>query len=685
MYGDPQSARARIPGPTVPGGRLPRNKSNKRRILWFLAVIAVLIPVAFYGGPLAYRQVFVAPIEKPADPTFMNDDGTVLLKVPHMGMAEGTEVTFDYRPKSVASMNKGQLPLKAVSQAVDIEIWNGALKPDRVSVTIPYNPKLIPKGLTADQVGMAVFDENMGTWVPILNAKADAKTNTVTAIAPHFSEFLAFVLEPLEQVFKIGGMAVETAINASISVQSWFNGLVNELAGNLVKDLLGKVDPLVCEPASTRIEATATSSFDNLKVCTKPADANDRLHISNGFAFPLLTGDLPAGITLQQDDVGNNGDDMAALIRSVYWASKNKAYISGASHASLTVTKEMQENATITMQLDDEAVAFDLALAVFTVVMPPSAVAKAGIKLGVGAIAKGQKITDLVGDGAAWFESVSKTFDCIANASHEAFERKLGMEPVDQMFTEEGYEDAADLAYGCLEKIMEKLNLKGALAELLSSIKAIPEVLSSAAYLTAGAVLESLPSQFDSIKQQPVTATVTRVEATPKQPKPKPTQTKPKSKPKQPAVSKDVTRFAGTWRAANGSLVVNKNGTGRFTVGTFCPPDDPNLADLQSCTVKVPVTFASANDGGSVYGTYGKPIARSARDDAGNKVIPLGPEQLAKFSEPLTLRASTDKRIVAVTTNGTTNWLCDDVAHRIAQDARYTGGRYREQCNKPLQ
>jgi|GEM_PF-2973797 len=654
------------------GGRIAR---NKRRILWFLVILAILAPVAFFAGPPVYRKVFVAPIEKPANPTFSNNDGKVLVKVPPLGMDKGTEVTFGYRPELTAKMNNGQLPLKAISKPVNIEPRNGALKPDRVAVTIQYKPSLIPEGLTADQVGMAVFDENLGTWVPILNAKADAKTNTVTAIAPHFSEFLAFVLDPLKKAFEIGGMAVKTAINASISVQSWFNGLVNEIAGNLLKDLFGQVDPLTCDPASKRIEATATSP---LKVCTKAAGKNDRLHISNGFAFPLLTSELPTGIKLEQDDLGNNGSDTASLIRSIYWGSKNKAYISGASHATVTVTGEMQKNATITMELDDEAIAFDVALAVFTVFAPTSAAVKSGIKLGMDAVVKGQNIANIVGDGAAWFESIHNTLDCITNASQKSFEAKLGMEPVDQMFTDEGYEDAADLAYGCLSKIMEKLNLKGALAELLDSIKVIPEVLSSAAYVTAGALLDSLPEQFDSIKQKPVTTTVTRLGTAPKQPQAKPTA--PKSS------LKDVARFANTWHVANGSLTVKKDGTGQFTLNGFCLPDDPGLADFQACTVRIPMSYKDTGSG-SIYGYYGTPVARSARDGQNNKVVRMAPSDLAKYSgKRLELAQSTNKHIVGVSPEGSNPiWFCDKYAHLAAQDARNTGGRYREQCNKPLQ
>lgn len=687
MQGEPRRPHGRTAGPSARGaigGRVPqgKSKSNKRRLIGFLVIFAMLASAAFFGGPPAYREMFVAPIEKPTDPTFSNDDGKVMLKVPTMGMEKGTKVSFDYRPERAASMNNGQLPLKAISQPVDVTPERGALKPDRVAVTLEYDPSLIPEGLTADQVGMAVFDENLDTWVPILNAKADAETNTVTAIAPHFSEFLAFVLEPLEQAFKIGSMAVETAINASISVQSWFNGLVNELAGNLVKDLFGQVDPLNCDPASTRVKGTATSSFDLLKVCTKPANDNDRLHISNGFAFPLLTSELPTGIKLEQDDLGNNGDDTAAMIRSVYWASKNKAYISGASHTSVTVTGEMQKNATIEMELDDEAIAFDIALAALTVLAPPSAAAKSGIKLGLDAALKGQDIAGIVGDGAAWFQSVNNTLDCIANASQGSFEAKLGMEPVDQMFTDEGYEDAADLAHGCLGKILEQLNLKGALAELLSSIKVIPEVLSSAAYVTAGALLESLPTQFDNIKQQPVTATVTRVEAAPEQPEPSPSQAKPET---PPVSLKDVERFAGTWRQANGSLTVNKDGTGQFTVNGFCLPDDPGLADFQACTVQIPVQYEDTGTG-AIYGYFGEPVARSARDGQNNKIVQMAPADLAKYSSKrFELSQSTDEHIVGVTPEGSNPiWLCDDYAHRAAQDARTTGGRYREQCNKPL-
>jgi hypothetical protein len=684
-----------------PGGRAqarPPKQSPKTSQGWLfklsviLTVLAVLAPVVYYGGPPVYRKFLVAPIEMPINPTFAHDGRKVMLNVPMFGMTEGTDVSFEYGAERAKSMNDGHLPFKSISTPVDIKETQGKLKNDHVAVTLEYDPSLIPEGLTADQVGMAVFDTTLDTWVPILNAKADPATNTVTALAPHFSWFTAFVLDPLDKVVKVAGQAVETAINASISVQSWFNGLVNEVAGNLMKDLFGQVDPLECNPASDRVKSTATSWFDSLKTCTKPAGDNDKVHISNGFAFPLLTDKLTAGVRLEANDIGNNGEDLAAMIRSAYWASQGRAYIPGASHVSLTVPPEMQKS-TMTMELDDEAIAFDLGLAVFSVLSPPSNAAKAAVKTGVAAAVKGQDVATLIGDGTEWFKTVHSMLDCIVSTSSNSIEADLGMEPVDEMFTDEGFKDAAELAHDCLGSTLDAIDLKGALAEMLSSIKVIPAALGSIVYATGGALLDSLPSQFDGIKQKQPTVALVRYNgdsADDSQEQPPAPEEEPQPPAKQEPSRKDVASLAGKWRHRNGTLTINKNGSGTYTVNGFCQPDDPGLSDFQACYIKVGVRFEDAGSG-SIYGYWKKPTATSARDGQNNKPVKLAPrDEAAYVDKRFEVTRSTNEHVVAVAGEsgerfgGGEFWLCDEYAHNITVRGRQTGGLYLERCNKPF-
>jgi hypothetical protein len=276
-----------------------------------------------------------------------------------------------------------------------------------------------------------------------------------------------------------------------------------------------------------------------------------------------------------------------------------------------------------------------------------------------------------------WFNKAHDLLDCIIGASQDSFENKIGMEPVDEMFTEEGYEDAADLASDCLGTILESIDLKGALAEILSGLKSIPAALQGAAYRTLGALAANLPAQFDSLKQQPPTATVTRIGA---QPKPKPTK-KAEEPKKKPAAANDISNFTGTWLVANGKVVIKDNWTGRFEQYAKCDKN-VDLGTIQNCTVTADIQFAPGADG-KLNGYWAPAVAK----DENGKVITLAPEFQALYKgKAFTVWRDGDKHVIRVhaeegSMRPGTPHMCDKYARDIANNpARYPNSKYRTIC-----
>lgn len=670
----------------------PKRKRSFRWDVW-LAVLVILagFGVVFYkmeGPPSA------APIETPTDPTFTSPDGKTMLTVPDRAMPDGTAVKFknDVKRQQATTIEKSRLAFKPISNPVDITVTNGALMRGKVAVSIAYDPAKIPEGLSDKQVGMVVYDTTLQAWIPILNAKADPETKMVTAIAPHFSWFSAVVLDPLQNVVEVAGKSFETVIDVTVDTASWFNNLVGDVGEQFVKDLLGQAEPLKCDGTSKRIESDANAAYDALSSCVQPAGDKDRLQVRNGFAFPLLTGKLPAGVTLEMEDIWDNGEDIVSLARNAFWASQNQAYVTGANQTSLTITSAMKQDATITMEVDDEAIAYDLAFAVLAVFGPSTATVKAAIKEVMTKLTKGEDIANLLSGSASWLGQVYDTMECINSAAHGSWEAKLHMEPTDEMLTEEGNEDAAKLAFSCLESVMDRLNLKDSLSSVLSGIKVVPEFLGSMTYLIDSAMRESFHETFGVAKNEPPVVTVKRIDAATQQP------SKPSTKTKQPETPtktqapkpalKDVARFAKTWRRGGGSLTINKDGTGKYVFNTHaCAPDDPDIGQFQACIIRIPVRFVDTGSG-SITGSYGTPKATAVRDETMGKSLPVPENIKAAFAgQQFELSQSTNKHIVGTSSlSGPfpgTPWMCDDYAHRFAQGARNMASRYHEQCNKP--
>ncbi|HEU4914390.1 MAG TPA: hypothetical protein VFT16_03230 [Candidatus Saccharimonadales bacterium] len=624
-----------------------------RKTVAVLVALALLAGGGWYGYKW-YTDPPAAAIGYPTNPSFKSDDGNVMLTVPDRAMKKGTQVSFTSEAKYTESVTDSKLAFKPVSTPVDIKVAQGSLMSDKVAVTLKYDPKLIPKELNSRQVGMVVYDPDLGSWVPILNAKADPKTGTVTALAPHFSWFAAIVLDPLQSVVEVAGQAIKTVVDSTVTVASWTIGLINNLAGNIVKDLFGIAPELKCGTTSKQVEVSTASALDMLSGCVEAADKNDRLRLRNGYAFPMLTRDLPKGITLAESDIWDNGADIPDLIRSSFWASNGKMYLSGASLASATVTPDLQK-ATLTMDIDSEAVATSIGLAVLMAFSPSTTAAKAALRVAAETVAKGKKIADMVDKNAAWVQQTYGTLDCIVGASHE---------PIDSMFGQDGYETAADVAHDCLGTTLDGLNLEGALSEVLSSIKVIPQVIQTVVYGTSDAVLASLPQQLDGIKMKPPAATVIR-----KGTATQPSTPKDDSKASTPATSGNWGNFkslVGTWKGGVTTLVIKEDATGIYGLSQFTCLNNPDTGTFTWCVIKGNLSFMPG-ERSSVW--FGTPSATVKEDGAPLTPLPETVQYFKQFAGNLTLADDGHSIILTVAAQpGTKLEYCDSYMLKHSND-----------------
>jgi hypothetical protein len=658
-----------------------RNSSGNNRngcgpFLAFILVIALLGAGLGVAGTLGYQWYQKnhnqpVSVEYPENPDYTSKDGSVLLD--HVNDADLGDVSVNVEPdkKAESSINDSpRLAFKAISTPTDISFYKDTklvedVPSDTITVTLKYDPKLIPKGLNSRQVGMVVYDQNLKSWVPILNAKADPATNTVTARAPHFSWFSAIVLDPLQKTIEAAGKNIQSTVTNVMTVADWIAQVTQALVGALVDDITGTPPSLKCDPSSKQVQATTSSALDKLKGCTQSAGDNDTLKLSNGYAFPMLTDKLPKGVTLTMQDVWDNGANLPDMIRSLYWTSQNRAYISGAEISSMTVTPEMQQSATTTMKLDGDALSFDMGLAVLSLFQPEAAPAKKAVKDSLESIIKTGMVDKTKLDAASSWVSQSYDYaDCVAGASHDLDE---------QPFSDNSVNTASGVAHDCLSTLFGKINLKGALAELLSDLKVIPATLQSLLYTTSAAVLESLPKQFDSIKMHDPTATVTRSGAAPKPSKTEKPKASAKPKPKETKSNEaawgNFKSLVGSWKAdvflGSVTITIKPDTTGTYNVPWTKCTDNYDAGTLVNCKVSGGIVFIPNSRSIADWG-----VPKATNLDTG-KNQPLLPEVTAQYKGQASyVTLSADKHTITFD-GGPYNGVefCDSYMYKYDNDA----------------
>jgi hypothetical protein len=375
-------------------------------------------------------------------------------------------------------------------------------------------------------------------------------------MAPHFSWFSPIVLDHLKAIVNAGGKLITTVIDATVTIVRWTLDLAAELAVELGKDLLGIAPELRCAKASQDVTVETSSLLNRLSACTDVADGkNVTLRLRNGFAFPVRTEKLPDGIVLGWQDTFDNGADLANLVRNLFWMTRGQAVVGGAALGRMTVTPAMKASAAVKMELDGDALAFDMVLAVLLVLAPETAVIKAAIKKTMQAGVKAALKT------TGWLKAASDALECTNSAWHGAKYAKLLADP----FSKASVQAQAEVVQGCLGTVLGRLDLKGAVKDLIASVKTIPALLQTVLYPVA----ISLGEQLGIYQHKPPAATVRRT-------------------------SREAS-FAGHWAVHGLTLDIAKNGTG--TMWWNAGPCTSSLTETRMCAGNATIKFTPGPNG----------------------------------------------------------------------------------------
>src|SRR5262245_51034120 len=61
---------------------------------------------------------------------------------------------------------------------------------DKITVSLPYDPALIPEGLTADDLKTFFFDDQTGMWQELDRVKVDTRNRVVVSLSDHFTDMI---------------------------------------------------------------------------------------------------------------------------------------------------------------------------------------------------------------------------------------------------------------------------------------------------------------------------------------------------------------------------------------------------------------------------------------------------------------------------------------------------------------
>jgi hypothetical protein len=459
--------------------------SNRRRTNLYLAalagVVALAVVVAIGWFTPAIHDKVAAMANKPSAPLKASDtnsvtstDKRVTLVFP-TGMSPNTiPVAFDNRPQDTKVFNKTARGVSALSDPIDIHPKSAAQKlpANKLTIVLPYtDAELSAKGITSTNLGISVYDTNLSAWVPLLNAVVDTEAHTVSAVAPHFSKFVQTFLDGAKSVVHVGGAVVKTVVNGTVSVVEWFKNLFKELIVSTVKDLIGTGPELSCKPKSTDLAVSVDSFKNRLTGCVENPHNGDRsqtLHLGNGFSFPLLSDGLAKGFSIGWSDASTNGDDLAALLRSWFWATQKRATVSKTDQGSLTVTSALTSSKDVVYRLDGSAVPFDIVIAFAMTLAPEGNALKTGAQKGLkDFLLKGKKASDnpkdLIGDTFG-------ALGCVVTNLHN--------QPP-KIFSPDSYKWAVNIAKSCLNTMLIRFNLESSLADMIGVLKTVPETIES--------------------------------------------------------------------------------------------------------------------------------------------------------------------------------------------------------------
>lgn len=330
-------------------------------------IVAVLSLVAVVIGAYLYVNRGQAPAAAsqrltPKGGEVWDQTKVVGVRVSPGILTEPVTVAFG-QPKIPTPESELSKLIKVVVPATDIV-------PDRPLPGAEVVFKVDP-GITAN-AGIQVFNENIGTWVPI---PTRAEGDRLIAKAPHFSIYRAVVINPGTYVLKAGEKVINvivTNVMKPIDVL-WQTGFA--LAKDLLLNMLGQFDnaKFRCDPRNGLYQVTVNDATrqHKLDACVvKARDSNNTLLIKNGLALPFVftpDGKVPGlGLTLtESDDIFGYAYNFVTLLLG-------GVAVSGLETGAFSMTADTPVRFAVNGQVSWAAAVFDMAMALATVMLPSS-------------------------------------------------------------------------------------------------------------------------------------------------------------------------------------------------------------------------------------------------------------------------------------------------------------------------
>ncbi|WP_143676470.1 hypothetical protein [Streptomyces sp. TLI_146] len=493
---------------------------------------------------------------------------SVTITVPPGGADDNTEITFQDRHQVNTDATDGQLGIARLGTPVEVTTTRGRLAQGRV--TLSYNPKQLPPGSTASQIGILVFDPKLGAWFPLLDSRVDSAAHRVTGTAPHFSLFKTYVIAPGKRLLHIAGRGIQMAVDATTSVLSYFQKLITVTASTIVEDLFAVPPKLKCDKPSAVVTASTHTAVGDgrFHACTDGDGKDITLNMVNGVGYPLRLDRLPQGVTVSIKDALGSGDTVS-VIRNLYYMTQGQKVIAGAKQGSVTVNDKMTRTANLHGHMDGTAVAFDMMLGTLLVFMPALSADKSWLegivqniavsqtsKTGGSGLAKAAQTATHTAtstpaksegqpDRAAELGNVLAAGDCILD-SKDALASDGS--PGDR------FKSAVKAAQTCGKLVLAQFNTTALIPALLDSLKLVPEIVQ--------AQLAGISNVFTGGKYKltSVYVDLTRFDAA--------------------AALK--ANFQGEWYAHRRLITIDENGAGTLNWGPYWNYRDPSSAP--ACT-----------------------------------------------------------------------------------------------------
>jgi hypothetical protein len=322
--------------------------------------------------------------------------GDVRLTVPGGAESPGTKVAIGHTTVPPRPPTAGVPNAVPVMAPVAITVRSGRLAPDRVRVTLKL-PDGRPAGVYRNAF-IAVYEPRVREFVPLLDSRADPRAHTVTALAPHFSVYNAFV----DAARTVSGKVINWSDLATMPWLPLIPSLDKTVQGiqqQAIDDLFGFSPALKCSPPSGTVKVVVhdVTRGQLLEACAQDyGDGSGRIHIEigNHYGFPILYRP-PSGFTVGLRDFDFSHGTLFDFIRHLIWMNFNDSEAPGAGNAQMTMQPGTRLPVTVDGNMDWAAVGVDMTYYLATLVLPELADMTPELKTAL------EGIVDSVGDASS--------------------------------------------------------------------------------------------------------------------------------------------------------------------------------------------------------------------------------------------------------------------------------------------